>query len=281
MKIAEFPVHILKIVQSFLKNRSFQVSVNGELSSLQQIPFGVPQGAVLSPTLYNIFTADMVMVDDVEYYLFSDDTGYVATDTDPVIIVTKLQAAQNALESFQKRWRIKINPAKTQAIFFTRRRSLRRLPQTNITAVGHPVPWSDHVKYLGITIDKKINFAKHIATSIEKCTKLIKMLYPLICRRSKLNISNKLLIFKSIFRPSLSYGFPAWHCCAQTHRKKLQVKQNKLLKMMLDLDFNHPTEDLHRLANTEPLDEWIQKLLPKFWLGCSMSENTLLSEMVP
>ncbi|KAL1395162.1 hypothetical protein pipiens_011446 [Culex pipiens pipiens] len=56
MKLAGYPVYILKLLNSFLKPHSFQVAVDGALSCRQEIPFGVPQGAVLSPALYNIFT---------------------------------------------------------------------------------------------------------------------------------------------------------------------------------------------------------------------------------
>lgn len=52
MVVADFPIRLVKIVQSFLKHRSFQVTVNGTFSEKKTIPYGVPQGSVLSPTLY-------------------------------------------------------------------------------------------------------------------------------------------------------------------------------------------------------------------------------------
>ena len=281
MRLTEFPMYILKLLHAFLKGRTFQVSVDGELSSPQQIPFGVPQGAVLSPSLYNIFTSDVAMVDEAEYFFFADDTGFVATDKDPQNIIDHLQSAQDTLENYQRRWKIKVNAAKTQAVFFTRRRSQRYLPQSQVYAVGHPVQWSDQVKYLGLTFDKKLRFDKHVAASLDKCKKLTKMLYPLVCRRSRLSNANKILLYKLIFRPTLTYGLPAWHGCAQSHRKRLQVQQNKILKMMLDLPFNFPTEDLQDAANTEMLETWTNRLLHKFRIRCTMSENDLIVDLVP
>lgn len=281
MKLAGFPQYILKLLHSFLKNRSFQVIVDGELSRPQLIPFGVPQGAVLSPILYNIFTSDVVMVNGVEYYMFADDTGFASADKHPEIIIEKLQSAQNKLEDYQRRWKIKINPAKTQAIFFTRRRSERFLPQSQVVSMGHAIPWSEQVKYLGLEFDPKLKFDKHVAASLEKCSKLTRMLYPLVSRRSRLSSRNKILLYKLIFRPTLSYGFPAWHGCAQSRRKKLQVRQNKLLKMMLDLPFNFPTAELEDASGVEELDSWTSRLLRNFWTRCSMSENDLIVNLVP
>lgn len=221
------------------------------------------------------------MVNGVEYFLFADDTGFIASDRKPEVITEKLQSAQDALEDYQRRWRIKINPAKTQAIFFTRRRSRRFLPQTQITTANHAVPWTDEAKYLGLTLDPKLKFDKHVTGSLTKCDKLTKMLYPLICRRSRLSSHNKILIYKLIFRPTLTYGFPAWHSCAQSRHMKLQVRQNKLLKMMLDLPFNFPSDELVEASLTEPLGSWTRRLLQKFWSGCSLSENDLIVNLVP
>ncbi|KXJ78575.1 hypothetical protein RP20_CCG004133 [Aedes albopictus] len=279
MLLGNFPSYILKLIRSFLVNRSYHVAVNGHTSDRYEVPFGVPQGAVLSPTLYNIFTADMVMLDDVQYYLFADDTGFIAADSDPVIVVDKLQAAQNAIENYQRKWKIKTNANKSQAIFFTRKRSPQKLPQQAISIWGQHIPWSDDVGYLGLTLDRRLTFATHVNKVLGKCDKLTRMLYPLINRRSHLDKNSKLLLYKLVFMPSMTYGFPAWFDCAATHRKKLQTKQNRLLKMMLNLDPFHPTEDLHRLAKVELIDEWIQRVLPKFWLGCATSANPLLEQL--
>lgn len=281
MVMTGFPMHLTRIVKAFLKNRSFQVTVNGTLSERRSIPYGVPQGSVLSPTLYNIFTADVVMIDGVQYYIFADDTAFVVTDSDPEIVVTNLQAAQNALEEFQRKWKVKINPTKTQAIYFTNRRSPRHLPRRCVSTGGHEVEWSKDVKYLGLHLDQKLKFGLHIQKSLQTCDKLVKSLYSLICRRSHLSTANKLLLYKAVIRPTITYGFPAWCNCARTHRKKLQTKQNRLLKMMLNLDPFHPTEDLHRLAGVQQIDEWIQRLLPKFWTSCNTSLNPLLQNISP
>jgi hypothetical protein len=60
---------------SFLKNRSFQVCVGKAQSSSCDIPYGVFQGAILSPTLYNIFTSDAPNAGEFELATISDDTA--------------------------------------------------------------------------------------------------------------------------------------------------------------------------------------------------------------
>ncbi|KXJ72203.1 hypothetical protein RP20_CCG018649 [Aedes albopictus] len=279
MLLGNFSMLILKMIRSFLKDRTFQVSVNGSTSDRKPVPFGVPQGSVLSPTLYNIFSADIVKINGVEYYFFADDTGFLVSHHDPAVVVDTLQEAQNSIQEYQRKWKVKVNPAKSQAIFFTRRRSPRHLPQSQVSCGGVDIPWSQNVGYLGMTLDPKLKFGCHVANCLQKCDKLTKMLYPLVKRRSRLDRNLKVLLYKTVFRPTVAYGFPVWYDCAQSHRNKIQVKQNRLLKMMLDLSPFHPTEEVHRLAGVEKIDNWFRRLIPKFLQSCASSVNPLLQEL--
>ncbi|KXJ80944.1 hypothetical protein RP20_CCG022549 [Aedes albopictus] len=64
--------------------------------------------------------------------------------------------------------------------------------------------------------------------------------------------------------------------CAMSHRRRLQIKQNKLLKMMLNLNPWYPTDELHDIANMETLDEFVNRIGGKFLLSCQLSVNPLI-----
>jgi len=68
-------IFLARLIFSFLKNRTFQVVIGREKSSYQNIPFGVPQGAILSPTLYNIFTSDIPTSALSSIATFADDAS--------------------------------------------------------------------------------------------------------------------------------------------------------------------------------------------------------------
>lgn len=191
LHVSRCPIYFVKLVQSFLTQRQFQITVNGTLSGCHSIPFGLPQGSVLSPTLYNVFTSDVEKVGDVVYGFFADDTSFLTTHDDAKIVTTKLQHAQNKLEEYQHRWRIKINPLKTQIVFFTKRRAVHHFPSSMLKINGIPVKWTTEGKYLGLILDQKLLFDKHINESIAKENWLTRALYPLINRRSALQLANK------------------------------------------------------------------------------------------
>lgn len=145
---------------------------------------------------------------------------------------------------------------------------------TKTSIWGQQIPWSDNVGYLGLAFDRRLAFASHVKNTLIKCDKLSRMLYPLIKRRSQLDRKSEMLPYKMLFPPSITYG------CALKYRKKLQVKQNRILEMILNLDPFYSTEDVHRLAKMEIIDDWIQRVLPKFWVRCSISANSLLEQLV-
>jgi hypothetical protein len=127
------------------------VCIGGSKSISYNIPYGVPQGAILSPTLYNIFTSDVPTTEECEVATFADDTAIFVSDIDPAEVCHKLQRQLDTLSDYFKNWKIRVNSTKTQAIYFTRRTSSRMLPASGIKLDDQEIPWSPEVKYLGLS----------------------------------------------------------------------------------------------------------------------------------
>lgn len=105
-----------------MSGRSFHVKVSNSKSAIHQIKYGVPQGAVLSPSLYNVYTYDIPKLDDCQVSLFADDTAFYKSSRYFKEIEKTLQSAVNKFKSYFKQWKIQMNLNKTQAIFITNRR---------------------------------------------------------------------------------------------------------------------------------------------------------------
>lgn len=246
-----FPGYLTLLIKSFLEDRKFQVHLRMAVSQSFQIPAGVPQGSVLSPTLYNIFTSDIINLPECNIAMFADDTAIFTSSTDPEIIQDNLNSSLDLILQYYKKWKIKINVSKTQAIYFTKRRARRFLPNMDLIVDNNSIPWSNEVKYLGIVLDKKLTFKNHIDETTHKAEKYIKILYSFINRKSKLSLENKLLLYKVVFRAILLYGCAVWWKCAKTHKKKIQIIQNKCLKLIHNLPFFYSTTNLHNLDGIE------------------------------
>lgn len=274
-----FPHYIINIVQSFLTDRWFCLSINSNLSDMYKVEAGVPQGSVLGPLLYIIFCSDIPRVFDCNYAFYADDTALFCSGVDPGSILENLQSALNSLSIYYNKWKIKVNAGKSQAIFFTRKRSPCKLPDRCLSMNFNDIPWSNNVKYLGVILDKRLIFSDHVKHVITKFNIAIKIVYPLINRKSKLCTSNKIILVKSIFQSILLYACPTWGICSKTHIKKLQICQNKLLKMIMNLPWHYSTSRLHSLCNVDFINDRIRKITDNFTSNCLASENTLVSSL--
>lgn len=117
-------------------------------------------------------------------------------------------------------------PLKVQRSFSPK--STRRLP--NIDYGGTNITWSENVKYLGLTLDHRLNWSEHINRRVQSTRKIILQLLPLIGRNSVLSLKNKLRIHKSVIVPHLYYGCQIWGYTNNTNINKIQAVQSRNLR---------------------------------------------------
>lgn len=140
----------------------------------------------------------------------------------------------------------------------------KRQPQTQLSIDGTAIEYSRSIKYLGIWLDQKMNFAEHITKVNSRAMNTIRSLYPLIGWKSKLSIKNKQQIYTAIIRPIITYGSAVWRGAAKTNIKKLQIIQNKCLKIIHNLHWRHSTDDVHLRAALPLLSEFINESFHRF-----------------
>jgi hypothetical protein len=116
-----FPIQYYRLLQSYLSAREFRTRVNEEVSSNGTIQSGVPQGNVLGPILYVLFTPDLPTNIHTKIGTFADDTGILASHDDPVIASQRLQGHLDQLENWLRKWRINIIETKSTHVTFTLR----------------------------------------------------------------------------------------------------------------------------------------------------------------
>jgi hypothetical protein len=134
----EVPEYLIAVLDSYLTGRSLAVTVDGCLSPTKWTTAGIPQGAVLSPLLYNLFTADMPQMTHIQIALFTDDAALYTQSWRPDTITRRLTVAVNRLQSYFTKWRMILNPTKTEAILLTKRRP-REGGEDPPGGCGHPL----------------------------------------------------------------------------------------------------------------------------------------------
>lgn len=122
-----------------------------------------------------------------------------------------------------------------------------------------PIPWTRNVKYLGITLDEKLNFNKHVRNVENNARRIKGYMYPFLNRRSKLNNTDKMKIYSAIIRPTMTYAASSWKNSAENNIRRLQRVQNISIRQALNAPWYHTNEQLHRDIEYPTIQEHIQK----------------------
>jgi len=153
----KLPDQIFLILNSYIIDRYFQVKIENTLSQYHPVQAGAPQGSVLGPLLYLIFTAYILTTDDTIIATFADHTATLSSDTNPNRASDKLQLCLNVLQTWLEQWRVKVSNTKATQITFTTNRIV--CPQTTI--YNKPIPMKSEVTYLGLHLDQRLTWQAH------------------------------------------------------------------------------------------------------------------------
>jgi hypothetical protein len=272
-----FTRHLIKLLQSYLTGRTFRVTVEGRRSDTRQVANGTPQGSILGPVLFIMYTSDIPRPIRIRKALFADDTSGYYRHKDPRVLTRYLQHALDALLQYFRRWRLKINAQKTEAVIFSRRKTTA-FQDLQLRIEGTPLPWKSEAKFLGVILDKRLTLAAHIKNLKKKAMGAMAIIYPLINRRSKLSPALKVRLTTAYIRPILTYAAPAWTGLASdTKLIQLQRIQNKYLRIAMGKQPRTRTSDLHRDSSTPRLGDFVVKTTKDFYSKAANHDNPLIA----
>ena len=222
-----------KWISSFLTNRSQKVMVDNALSSALPVLSGVPQGSVLGPLLFLIYINDMpdVVSQGSKLKLFADDSllyREVKSPTDADI----LQKDLNALQEWERDWRMEFHPKKCQVISITNKRKPLHM---NYTIHGESLERTTKACYLGVTLDEKLTWNQHINKICQKANQKLGFL--------KRNLRNcpkdaKEKAYKAFVRPTLDYSACVWDPHTQKNIKQVELIQRRAYRFVNNIKGN-------------------------------------------
>lgn len=254
------PINHYRLLKSYLQNRSFRVRFDGAFSVFREIKAGVPQGSVLGPILFNIYTSDVPQTRGTRLMKFADDTAYGAKGRDLYLANRKLQTALNRYSRWYRRWRFALNRQKSVHIIFTNR-VVGYMP---IFLGPNPVPYSDTAKYLGLTLDTKLRWRAHVKKKRAELGLKYRKMYWLLRPDSKLSVDNKVLLYKQVLRPVWAYGSQLWGCTANSNLRPIQTFQNMVLRKIVGAPWYVRNSDIHRDLGVDDVRTHIKKIAERY-----------------
>lgn len=270
------PHHYYQILKSYLSNRYFQVKYNEELSTLFPIQSGVPQGSVLGPILYLLFTADLPTTSLTTTATFADDTAILASHSNPIIASRNLQNHINKTQVWLQKWRIKANETKSVQVTFTMKKESCPAVQLN----GQTIPQAESAKYLGLHLDRRLTWQKHIFIKRKQLGLKLNKMYWLMGHRSQLSIYNKLSLYKSILKPIWTYGIQLWGTASNSNIEILQRFQSKVLRQITNAPWYVPNSIIQNDLEMISVKDEIKNYSVKYSEKLSVHPNQLAVDLL-
>lgn len=242
-------INLTNIIRNLLQNRRFLVEFQGKRSRWRNQRNGLPQGSVLAPLLFNIYTNDQPLPEGTKSYIYADDRAITAQGKTFEEVEQRLSGALVTLDSYYRNNQLKPNPAKTQVCaFHLKNKQARRKLQ--VEWKGIPLEHCPNPRYLGVTLDRALTFKRH-------------------CLNTKLKVSGRNNIVRKLTssnwgaKPGVlkasalalchsagEYACPVWYSSA--HAKQVDVALNETSRIITGCLKPTPLSKIHHLAGIAP-----------------------------
>lgn len=253
------PRQFSELLKSYIADRLFRIKQEDAYSDLYEIKAGVPQGSVLGPILYLLYTNDIPTTNQATIATFADDTAILAVGEGTEETTELLQQAINEIDTWTKRWRIKLNESKSVHINFMNKKD----EYVPVTLNNSILPHANTAKYLGMNLDAKLRWKEHIKKKREELNIKYRKMYWLLGRKSQLSIHNKILLYNQVIKPVWTYGCQLWGCASKSNINKIQTFQNKVLRNIVSAPWYARNRDIHRDLGIKTVLEEIKNIAQK------------------
>ena len=194
---------LLSIIQVFLSNRLSFKKIRNCHSNTFPIHIGLPQGSVLSPTLFSLFINDFID----EYpncFKFADDTALISTADDILQLANRTQAAADNIKRWCDKRRMAVNGSKTEIVLFNynSKNPIEIALNSDICKV------KTSTKSLGIIIDNKIIFKEHAELSVAKAQSNWSAITSKYTKTWCLSLTTQVYLYRTITVPQALYDAP-------------------------------------------------------------------------
>ena len=242
------PVQILQWLREFLRNRTAKVRFNGTLSRSVPMHQGVPQGSVLSPLLFILYINDLAskLPEGNIYTMFADDVAILARHRSIQKAAAAAQKAVDVVVEWSKEWRLTLNATKCEvSLFSTCTKDAGIVPEVSIESAGKRVQMKmqPHPRLLGVTLDRGLNFNKHVKEVVATAKDKLKILSCISRSKWGWRKAQVTQVYQSHVKSIMDYAGFAWQpYLATSEMMKLERIQNAALKIATGVYRTSPVE---------------------------------------
>ena len=231
---------LCNLISDFLSGRSIAVMVEGHRSSFKSINSGVPQGSVLSPTLFLIFINDLLSCTISDIHSYADDTTlhYSLPHNKNTLTQAELAVARetayaqlnsdlSSIADWGKRNLVVFNASKTQFLHLSTKKNLPH--DYPIFFEGTQLKPSSALNILGVSFSPTLSFKEHIVSLSKNASKKLGVMRRL---RGYFSPSQLLALYRGVVRPCMEYSSHVWGGSCQSHLQLLDKVESKAFHLI-------------------------------------------------
>ena len=246
--------NMYKWMGQYLHNRKARVRSQYHKSRSEDLRHGVPQGGILSPTLFTIFVNDIqsILPKGVQGALYADDMAMWTTEEHIGTAQIRLQEALDNITKWTEDWMMKMNPDKTTYTTFTL--STKKQP-IRLYIEGNQLKENETPTYLGVTFDKRLTWKPQAQKCQEKGVQRTRLLRRLAGTQWGADLKVLKTAYTGYVRPVLEYGISAWGTTAKSNLQRVERVQNQNLRAMTGGLKSTPIQKMETLTGLESIEE--------------------------
>ena len=240
-------------LSDYLFNRTARVKVDGTTSNLVKLREGVPQGGVISPTLFLIFINDITTAvpKHVSNTLHADDFAAWCAEEHTTTATYRMQNAINAVCKWTKDWALELNTTKTVSTLFSLSTSKEKV---TLKLQNQEVPQVNTPTFLGVILDTRLTWKPHIEATEGKAMRKLSLMKKLAGTKWGANSSILKQVYTGTVRPVVEYASTTWNTASRTNKTTLDRVQNMGLRIITGAMKTTPIREMEKTADVQPLE---------------------------
>nr|XP_029707775.1 uncharacterized protein LOC115254425 [Aedes albopictus] len=242
----------------------------------RQVSDGLPQGDVMSPTLFNVYTSKLheIREEGVILVQYADDFGIVIKGKNMDEVNQRGQRYMDAFKAKAVELNLQINPSKTKAMVFVC--SDKKIDvQINDTVLETV---RTH-RYLGVLFDRSLGFGPHIRETVTRVNDRLNMIKVISGIRHGGHPQSLITIYQALIRSVFEYGGSVMYNAAKTNKNKIIIANNQCLRRITGCTRTTPINTLLALSAQQPIQHRQEYLTSREIIRCLVQDNVIAKQL--